>query len=109
MKPGDGALSPNSKSGIFDYAHLRVPLPNDLEGTGIFQRQRNSRFPESYFLMRRSLDGFVSATGMFKAAYPWASLEEEQGERRHHKKLDGTEQEEVAGNVWITPEAGESP
>lgn len=38
---------------MFDYAHLRVPLPKDLEGSGIFSRQRNGAFPEAYFLMVR--------------------------------------------------------
>lgn len=36
---------------MFDYAHLRVPLPKDLEGSGIFARQRNHHYPEAYFLM----------------------------------------------------------
>jgi hypothetical protein len=44
------ATSP-SNLGNFDYAHLRVPLPKDLEGSGIFFAQHNSMYPESYFLM----------------------------------------------------------
>jgi hypothetical protein len=39
--------------GTFDYAHLRVPLPKDLTGSGIFTLNRASTFPESYFLMVR--------------------------------------------------------
>lgn len=39
--------------GTFDYAHLRVPLPKDLNGSGIFTLTRASTFPESYFLMVR--------------------------------------------------------
>jgi hypothetical protein len=46
------ATSP-SNLGNFDYAHLRVPLPKDLEGSGIFSMQNNSMYPESYFLMVR--------------------------------------------------------
>jgi hypothetical protein len=43
---------------------------------------------------------------MFKAAFPWASTEEEQAERKHHKTLPTAGHEEVAGNVWISPEHG---
>lgn len=39
--------------GTFDYAHLRVPLPKDLTGSGIFSLNRSAAFPESYFLMVR--------------------------------------------------------
>lgn len=44
----------------FSYVHLRVSLPNPLEDQELFGRQP----PESYFLMRRSKDGFISCTGM---------------------------------------------
>lgn len=59
-------------------------------------------------MQRRSSDGFVSATGMFKAAFPWAAHEEEEQERKHHKKLATADPEEVAGSVWIAPEGGRS-
>lgn len=37
--------------GTLDYAHLRVPLPKDLTSSGIFQKGRDRKYPESYFLM----------------------------------------------------------
>jgi hypothetical protein len=43
---------------------------------------------------------------MFKAAFPWASEEEEKTERKHQKTLPTAGPEEVAGNVWISPENG---
>jgi len=55
---------------------------------------------------RRSSDGFISATGMYKAAFPWSSHEEEQIERKYHKSLSSGKGEEVAGNVWIAPIEG---
>jgi hypothetical protein len=44
--------------GTFDYAHLRVPLPKDLTGSGIFSLTGALTFPESYFLMVR--DGAIT-------------------------------------------------
>lgn len=57
-------------------------------------------------VQRRSKDGYVSATGMFKIAFPWAKLEEEKAEREYLKSRKETSQDEIAGNVWITPELG---
>jgi hypothetical protein len=105
---------------VFDYAHLRVSLPQDLSKSGIFSAMKNGLYPESYFLMvrlaanrpcmltlqRRSRDGYISATGMYKAAFPWSTLEEEQAERKFHKMLPSGTGEEVAGNVWISPDDG---
>ena len=55
---------------------------------------------------RRSKDGYVSATGMFKIAFPWALHAEEKAERDYLKSKDTTSQDEIAGNVWISPALG---
>ncbi|KAJ5782910.1 hypothetical protein N7457_004684 [Penicillium paradoxum] len=89
--------------GVFEYAHLRAPLPKDLKGSEIFPSHSPQQHPETYFLMRRSKDGYVSATGMFKIAFPWAKAEEEKNEREYLKAREYTSEEEVAGNVWISP------
>lgn len=44
---------------------------------------------------------------MFKAAFPWASLQEEELERKYQKTFPSAGAEEVAGSVWIAPEEGE--
>ncbi|EMC91961.1 hypothetical protein BAUCODRAFT_79464 [Baudoinia panamericana UAMH 10762] len=107
VKPGQVGLTNATKAdhlGTLDYAHLRVPLPRDLTGSGIFTKSRGTKWPEAYFLMRRSSDGFVSATGMFKAAFPFAQHDEEMEEKEYIKSLGKAASEEVAGNVWIHPD-----
>lgn len=59
VKPGQVGTSNATKLenlGVLDYAHLRVPLPKDLTGSGIFARGTNRKWPEAYFLMVRSRD-----------------------------------------------------
>ena len=39
--------------GIFDYAHLRGPLPENLKGSEIFKPSQHQHTPDTYFLMVR--------------------------------------------------------
>ncbi|KAI9712867.1 MAG: hypothetical protein M1828_001536 [Chrysothrix sp. TS-e1954] len=92
--------------GLFDYVHLRAPLPQNLNGSEILLPARpGDPYPRHYFLMRRSSDGYVSASGLFKAAFPWASKKEEVHERSFIQSLPTTDQNEVAGNFWVAPDS----
>lgn len=55
VKPGQIGTSNATKPenlGIFDYAHLRAPLPEKLKGSEIFDpNQMKIPHPEAYFLM----------------------------------------------------------
>ncbi|MCJ1249859.1 hypothetical protein MMC30_007085 [Trapelia coarctata] len=102
VKPGQVGTSNATKPenlGIFSYAHLPAPMPENLKSSEIFAAHPNK--PVKYFLMRRSRDGYVSATGMFKASFPWAKLAEEQAEKEYLKSLSIISQDEVAGNLWV--------
>ncbi|MCJ1403529.1 hypothetical protein MMC11_006752 [Xylographa trunciseda] len=104
VKPGQVGSSNATKPenlGMFDYAHLRVPLPENLKSSEIFAPQPKQPSPGNYFLMRRSTDGRISATGMFKVSFPWAKTVEEQAEYEYLKSLSTTSHDEVAGNIWI--------
>jgi hypothetical protein len=43
---------------------------------------------------------------MFKIAFPWAKGSDEKAEREYLKPLPGTSEDEIAGNVWVSPELG---
>lgn len=45
---------------------------------------------------------------MFKIAFPWAKHTEEKAEREYLKSRQDTSEDEVAGNVWISPELGKN-
>ncbi|KAK6515643.1 hypothetical protein TWF506_007966 [Arthrobotrys conoides] len=88
---------------LFSYVHLRAPLPQDINPE-IFGGTATGTKPEAYFLMRRSKDGYVSSTGMFKASFPYATKQEEESERRIVKTRFEISSDETAGNAWISPD-----
>ncbi|KAI9821527.1 MAG: hypothetical protein M1826_000649 [Phylliscum demangeonii] len=96
---GKSHASKSKHADTFDYVHLRAPLPPALTDGELLQGQSL----ESYFLMRRSSDGYVNATGMFKVAFPWATQPEEDQERAYLKTLPETSREETVGNLWVDP------
>lgn len=57
---------------------------------------------------RRSSDGYISVTGLFKAAFPWATRAEEERERAMFAADPATDDEEIAGNLWSDPRYGKS-
>ncbi|KAK6363812.1 hypothetical protein TWF730_001220 [Orbilia blumenaviensis] len=103
-KPSSVAGSPPvPQQVLFSYVHLRAPLPQDINPE-IFGGTTTGTKPEAYFLMRRSKDGYVSSTGMFKASFPYATKQEEENERRIVKSRFEISSDETAGNAWISPD-----
>ena len=54
VKPTQVGMSNATKPenlGLFEYAHLRTPLPKDLKGSEIFPSSNTPQFPSTYFLM----------------------------------------------------------
>jgi hypothetical protein len=57
VNPGEVGVANATKPenlGMFEYAHLRAPLPENLKGSEIFRSHGNiTPAPHSYFLMVR--------------------------------------------------------
>ncbi|KAL9596470.1 MAG: hypothetical protein Q9219_005776 [cf. Caloplaca sp. 3 TL-2023] len=102
VQVGTSNATKKENLGILNYVYLKIPFPADFGGSEIHPHIANHGPPTSYFLMRRCFDGSVSATGLFKAAFPWAKQSEEKAEKDYVKNLEATSKEEVAGNIWVT-------
>ncbi|PGH19118.1 hypothetical protein AJ80_04196 [Polytolypa hystricis UAMH7299] len=100
--PGHANCAGSQKKDGFDYVHLRVPLPKITEEAEIGGIWRG-KIPGNYFLMRRVEDDYISATGMFRAAFPWASKEEESAERLYLSSREESDDCWMFGNIWVPP------
>ena len=82
----------------FDYMYIRVLLPKE-----ILSETFDPSLLGFYFLPRRSQNGFVSATGMVRASFPYITREELAAEQAYLKSQPWTSDEKF-GNLWIPPE-----
>jgi len=78
--------------------YIRVLLPKE-----ILSETFDPSLPGIYFLPRRSQNGFVSATGMVRASFPYITREELAAEQAYLKSQPWTSDEKF-GNLWIPPE-----
>lgn len=59
---------------------------------------------EYLFLHCRSSDGYVSATAMFQASFPYVTLDEFNSEYKYIREHLTINSEDSVGELWIPPE-----